>query len=174
MKTSAYNMVDILILGVIAAVFAVVFHAAWSVYYLAKAAWGPIIARVVSYGLWFMPAPLAASLIKKHMSAFLGEFLPALVEAILPTPGGLTNAIYGFFQGLASEAGYAFFRYRKFDLLVAIIAGALPGIAAVALDAVLFEEIYPWDYMVILLLSAMISGGLYGAIAYYIARAIRR
>lgn len=174
MAMHAYTMVDLLVLGVIAAIFAVVFYAAWSVYYLAEAMWGPIVARVVSYGLWFMPAPLAASILKKYMSAFLGEFLPALLESIIPTPGGLTNAVYGLFQGLASEAGYAMFRYRRFDLVSALIAGALAGIPAVALDAVLFEAIYPWDYMVLILASAMASGALYGGIAYSIAKAIRK
>jgi len=46
-------MVDILVLGVITAVFGVVFYAMWSVYYAVKAVGGPIIARLVTYGVWF-------------------------------------------------------------------------------------------------------------------------
>lgn len=169
-----YTMIDILLLGVITAVYTVVFYAMWTIYFTVQAIGGPIIARLITYGSWFMPAPLAASLIRRKLSAFLGEFLPALLESIMPTPGGLTNALYGLAQGLFSELAYALFRYKVFNLPVAILAGALPAIPASLLDALLFGEVYPWNYMLQILVAIAISGGFYGAIAYYIARSVRK
>lgn len=169
-----YTMVDILVLGVIAAVYAVIFYSAWPVYYAVSAAGGPIIARLATYGIWFMAAPLAASLIRKPLSALLGETLPALVESIIPTPGGLTNLIYGLTQGLFSELSYAAFRYREYGWLQSGIAGALPAVPAVTLDAVLFGDIYPWGEMTLIIVAAAISGAIYGVVAHSIARILRR
>jgi len=167
-------MVDILVLGVITAVFGVVFYAMWSVYYAVKAVGGPIIARLVTYGVWFMPAPLAASIIRKKGSAFLGEFLPAFLEAILPTVGGVTNIYYGLGQGLFSELVYLARRYRKYGLIEAGLAGALPAIPAVTLDAILFGDIYPVNEMLLIIIAIAISGFIYGVIAYYISKTIRK
>lgn len=173
-STQKYTMIDLLILGVIAAIFTIVFISMWTVYYAVKAAAGPIVARLLTYGAWFMPAPLAASLIRKKFSALLGEFLPALLESIMPTPGGLTNAIYGLCQGLFSELAYVATRYKKYDVLTASLAGALPAVAAVSLDAILFGDIYPLDYMVQIILAIALSGAIYGVLAYYIAKGIRK
>lgn len=174
MKGEKYTMIDLLTLGLITAVFAVVFVSAWTVYYAVKAIGGPIIARIITYGMWFMPAPLSASLLRKKLSAFLGEFLPALLESILPTPGGLTNALYGFFQGLFSELAYLLTGYKKYNVFTAMIAGALPTIPVILLDALLFEEIYPFEYMTFIILAIATSGLIYGALGYYIARSIRK
>ena len=115
----------------------------------------------------------AASLIKKPLSALLGEFLPALLESILPTPGGLTNALYGIAQGFFSELAYTARRHNKYGLIEATVAGALAAIPAVTLDAVLFQVIYPWDYMVLILVAMAISSAVYGVLAYWVARVIR-
>jgi len=172
-KTRLYTMVDVLILGAVAAIYGVLFFAWWNVYYAVKAVGGPIVARLVTYGLWFMPAPLAASLIRKAGSAFLGELLPALIESIIPTAGGLTNAIYGIAQGAFSEAAYAIFGYRRFGVVQSTLAGALAGIPAVALDAILFGDIFPFNIMVLVVAAAMLSGAIYGALAYAIARSVK-
>lgn len=172
-QVKTYNLIDIITLGVIAAVFAVVFTVMWTPYYAIKAVGGPIIARLLTYGAWFMAAPLAASLIRKPLSALIGEFLPALLESVLPTPGGLTNAIYGLAQGFFSELAYVAGRYRRFGLIEAAVSGALAAIPAVTLDAVLFGEIYPWGYMALILVIVAISGAVYGVLAYWVARALR-
>ncbi|MFZ8790897.1 MAG: ECF transporter S component [Thermosphaera aggregans] len=169
-----YTVVDFLYLGVIAVVFAVLFTLWWDVYYAVKAILGPVGTRILTYGLWFMPIPLAASLIRKPFAGLLGEVLPALLEAIFPTPGGIYNLYYGIAQGLAGEAGYAVFRYRKYGAVQAAVSGALPAIPALILDAVLFEDIYPWNEMVVLLAALMISGVMYGLIAYNASLSIRR
>lgn len=169
-----YTVVDYLYLGVIAVVFAILFTVWWDVYYAIKAVLGPIGTRILTYGLWFMPVPLAASLIRKPGSGFLGEVLPALLETIFPTPGGIYNLYYGIAQGAFGEIGYLMFKYRKYGLPQAMVSGALPAIPALVLDAILFEDIYPWNEMIIVLLALMVSGALYGFLAYEAASSVRR
>lgn len=164
-----YTAIDYAFLGLVAVIAGVVFYATWFVYEFGKAIGGPIFARLISYGLWFIGAPLAATLIRKPGSAFLGETLGALVETLIPTIGGVTNLIYGVAQGLFSEAGYAVFRYKRYDIVAAALAGALAGIPAVALDALLFAEIASPEIMTLWLIAAIVSGGIYGAVSYAVA-----
>ncbi|MEO3994063.1 MAG: ECF transporter S component [Desulfurococcaceae archaeon TW002] len=174
MKTTKFTSIDLALLAVTGVVSGVIFTANWTLYYVSEALTGPIGARVISYGLWFIGAPLAASLIKKPFSAFLGEFIGALVETLIAPAGGITNAIYGFTQGLASELGYMMFRYGRWDILSGAIAGALAGIPAVALDALLFGMIGGPIEMGLWVLAACVSGAIYGTVVSFVGLSIRR
>ena len=169
-----YTVIDYALLGAVAIIAGLIFYATWFVYYTAEAIGGKILARIVSYGLWFIGAPLAASLIRKPASAFLGETLGALVETIIPTVGGFTNLIYGVLQGLASEIAYLIFRYKSYDPYVGALAGALAAFPCVALDAILFEEIAPPEIMTLWLIAALISGAIYGFIGSAVGSTITR
>ncbi len=172
-------MIDFALLGVVAIVAGLIFYATWAVYNAAMAIGGGIIARIVSYGLWFIGAPLAASLIRKPGSAFLGETLGALIETIIPTVGGFTNLIYGAAQGAASELAYLIFRYRKYTPIVGALAGALAGFPCVALDILLFSEIAEEaaknpGVVPLWIIAAVVSGAIYGYIASLAGSKIRR
>jgi energy-coupling factor transport system substrate-specific component len=169
-----YTALDVTYLAVVAAIAGVIFTLTWNIYFIGSAVGGPIVARVISYGLWFIGAPLAATLIRKPGSAFLGEFLGALVETLIPTYGAFTNLIYGFAQGLASELAYALFRYRKYGVLQASLSGALAGFPCVALDALLFGEVYTAEVMVFITIAAVVSGAIYGSIAALAVKSVRR
>jgi len=173
MNRVRYTAIDYAYLGVVAVIMGIIFYITWSIYEFGKIIGGPIFARLISYGLWFMGAPLGATLIKKPLSGFLGETLGALLETIIPTLGGFTNIIYGVVQGALSEAVYAIFKYRRYDVLTGALAGALAGPGAVALDAVLFEAIATPPVMSLWLVAAMASGALYGGLAAKVASIIR-
>ncbi|MEZ0393660.1 MAG: ECF transporter S component [Desulfurococcaceae archaeon] len=172
-RSLAYTPVDFAVLGAVAVIFGALFTPWWTIYYAAKALGGPAVARALTYGLWFMAAPLAASLIRKPLSALGGELLASIVETILPNPGGFTNIIYGLAQGLASEAVYAIGGYRHYGPISAALAGAVAAAPAVALDALLFGDIYPADVMALLFIAAFVSGAIYGIVAYAVSRAVR-
>jgi len=168
-----YTVVDWATLGLVAVVTGVVFTLTWNVYYIGKAIGGPVVARALSYGLWFIGAPLAASLIRKPASAFLGETLGALVETFLPNAGGFTNLIYGICQGIASEVAYAIFGYRRWGVLQGLLAGAFAGPVAVALDAILFQSLATPPVMLAWIVASITSGAIYGAIASAVGKAVR-
>lgn len=169
-----YTAIDYAMLAVVAVVAAIIFWATWFVYDFGVGLGGPVAARLVSYGLWFIGAPMAASLIRKPLSAFLGEMLGALVETLVPTVGGFTNLIYGVAQGAASELGYLLLRYRRWGVGSGALAGALAAFPCVALDSILFGEIATAEVMALWLLAAILSGAIYGALAAGGAAAIRR
>lgn len=173
MNMRGYRAVDLALLGVASVISGLIFAATWFIYELSQALGGIYLSRLISYGLWFLGAPLTASLVRKPLSGFLGEFLGALVETIIPTIGGFTNLIYGFAQGLASEAAYAIFKFRSYGALQAALAGVLAAPPCIVLDALLFREIYPAPVMLILLLAAAISGAMYGLASYYAVKSIR-
>ncbi len=174
MKGIRYTALDYAYLGVVAVVMGIIFYFTWSVYEFGKVIGGPIFARLISYGLWFIGAPLAASLIRKPLAGFLGETLGALLETLIPTLGGFTNIIYGVVQGALSEFVYAILRYKRYDVLAGALAGAMAGPGAVALDAILFESIATPDVMLLWLVAAMASGAIYGSIAASVAQYLRR
>ncbi|MEM4470709.1 MAG: ECF transporter S component [Zestosphaera sp.] len=169
-----FTSIDLALLAVAGVISGVVFTATWTIYNISEVVVGPVGARVISYGLWFIGAPLAASLLKKPSSALLGEFLGSLVETLIAPAGGITNAIYGFTQGLASELGYLIFRYRRWDMLSGALAGALAGIPAVSLDALLFGLIGGPAEMSLWFLAACVSGAIYGAVVSSVSLSIRR
>jgi len=169
-----YTTVDYAVLGVVAVVSGLIFYSAWNVYYFGKALGGPVLARALSYGLWYIGAPLAATLIRKPGAAFLGETLGALIETIIPNAGGFTNLIYGLAQGAASEVAYMVFRYRRWDILTGSLAGVFAAFPCVALDAVLFSAIAPPPVMLAWLVAAMVSGAIYCGVAAAVAGIVRK
>ncbi|HDI74750.1 MAG TPA: ABC transporter permease [Thermoprotei archaeon] len=163
-----YTTVDLALLAVVAAVFGAVFTLAWTPYYAVKAIGGKLAAVLLTYGIWYMAAPLAASLIRKPGAAFFGETLAGLVESLLPQVGGFSCFIYGLGQGIFSEIAYAVFRYRKYGALQATLAGALPAIPSLLLDILLWQSVYPPVVFAILLVLAAASGAIYGVLGYLI------
>lgn len=173
-KRVEYTGVDLALLAVAGVISGVIFTATWTIYNLIEVVAGPVGARLASYGLWFVGAPLAASLVRKPFSALIGELLGALVETLIAPAGGVTNLIYGFVQGVASEAGYLMLGYKRWNVASGALAGALAGIPCVALDALLFGEVGGPVEMGLWVLAACISGAVYGAVASSAGLTVRR
>jgi energy-coupling factor transport system substrate-specific component len=173
MRRPSYTAIDYAVLGAIAVAFGIMFAPWWTVYYGLKSALGPIPAKLITYGLWFFPAPLAAVILKKPLSAFMGETLAALVESLIPNAGGFTNLIYGLAQGAFSEIAFAAGRYKRFGAFISALSGALAGIPSVLLDAVLYSSIYPLDYMIYIIIAVMASGAIYGYLAYLVGKVVK-
>jgi len=176
----SYTIVDYAMLGAVAVVAAVIFYATWTVYELGTTLLGPYLGVLVSYGLWYTGAILGATIIRKPGSAFLGETLGALLEALLPTPGGYTNLVYGALQGGFSELVYLALGYRV-NLSTSAVAGAAAGIGALLSNLILFRELVfevsPEAGLVAVTIVALMyaaSGALWGAVAYKAASAVRR
>jgi energy-coupling factor transport system substrate-specific component len=173
----SWRTVDAVVVAVIGVAFAVVF-AVWNVLYSATApafSWFPP-AQGVIYGVWMLPGVLAALIIRKPGAAFSAEVIAAFVSVLLG--GGAwswTIVLYGLIQGLAPEAVFALFRYRRFDVITACFGGGLAGLGAAVMDVVGY---YPdWSagwklsYTVVLVVSSAVIAGL-GGLA--LARALTR
>jgi energy-coupling factor transport system substrate-specific component len=130
-----WRTVDIVVASVIAVAFGVIFWAwglLWSATEVAFAFFPP--AQAVLYGVWLMPGVLGALVIRKPGAALYCETLASLISALLGSQWGVVVVVQGLTQGLATELAFAAVRYRTFRLPVAVLAGALAGVAAATFD----------------------------------------
>jgi energy-coupling factor transport system substrate-specific component len=176
-----YTLVDFAYLAAVGAVASIVFYAAWYVYDFGISLLGPFLGVLVSYGLWYVGAILAATIIRKPGAAFAGETLGALIETILPTPGGFSNLVYGVLQGIFAEIVYAVFGYRRFDRVAAALAGAASSIGTLLANLILFRELVfeveegaAFVLVVAVAIGYAVSGAIWGVIAYSAAASVAR
>jgi energy-coupling factor transport system substrate-specific component len=164
-ERAGWRTVDIVVTAVLAVAFGVVFQAwnlLWSATGPAFAAFPPL--QGFMYGVWLLPAVLVPLVVRRPGAAVLGELIAASISAMLGAQWGLLTIVYGLMQGGAAELVFAFGLYRRWGLVVAILAGAAAGAAAVLLDLALF---YPdWSpsfqlaYAGLVIPSAAIIAGL--------------
>jgi energy-coupling factor transport system substrate-specific component len=152
-----WRTVDIVVTAVLGVAFGVVFWAwnlLWAVTDPAFTAFPP--GQAVMYGVWLIPAVLAPLVVRKAGAALFAELIAATVSALLGSAWGTLTIVYGLLQGLAGEAGFAAFGYRRFGWPQALLAGALTGGMAAVLDLVNY---YPdwtggWKTIYVLLVVA--------------------
>jgi energy-coupling factor transport system permease protein len=163
-RSNRWRTVDIVVTAVLGVAFGIVFWAwglLWNGTGVAFAAFPP--AQAVMYGVWLIPAVLAPLVVRKPGAALFAELIAATVSAFLGSAWGASTIVYGLLQGLAGEAGFAAFRYRRFGWPQALLAGALTGAMAAVLDLVYW---YPdwtagWKatYVALVVLSTTVIAG---------------
>lgn len=121
---------DILITIMVGVVFGIIMKFWDDLYSVVK----PIlpVSRQLLYGMWFMVAPFAYLLIRKRGVALLASLAAASLSAFIGQ--GFEVLMYGFVQGLAAELLFAAFRYRRFNVLVAGLAGIASAAGGFFLD----------------------------------------
>lgn len=123
-----WKLKDIIMVGIISVAFGVIYLGA--VYFgvflgAALTSLGlSILANELIFGIWFMASTLAAYIIQKPGVALISEMLAALIEVFLGSFYGPMIFVTGFIQGVGAEAGFALFRYKRFDSL-SIYAAAI-------------------------------------------------
>jgi energy-coupling factor transport system substrate-specific component len=168
-RAARWRTVDIVVTAVLGVAFGVVFWAwglLWSSTGPAFAAFPP--GQAFMYGVWLIPAVLAPLIIRKPGAGLFAELLAATVSALLGSGWGTSVIVYGLLQGLAGEAGFAVFRYRRFGWPQALLSAALAGAMAAVLDLLYF---YPgwtgaWKttYVVLVVAGTTVVAGI-GAMA---------
>ncbi|RYQ11146.1 ABC transporter permease [Bifidobacterium pseudolongum subsp. globosum] len=79
-------------------------------------------------GFWLFAGPLAAVIVRKPGAALYGEMLASLVELTLGNSSGIRGFALGFFQGLGAELAFAIFAYKLWNVMTAMLSGALAGV----------------------------------------------
>lgn len=169
-----WRIVDIVVGAVIAVAFGVVFLA-WNALYLATepifAALPP--AQAILYGVWLLPGVLVALVVRRPGAAFFGGLVSAAVSVLLGSPYGVDALISGAIQGGGAELGFAFAAYRWWNLPVAMMAGALAGIAAAVHDIIVYYPDFAIGYQVIYAVATLTSGAVVAGIgAWLLLRAL--
>lgn len=127
-----WQLRDIIMVGILGVVFAVIYLGVLYAGIAVTAALTPFglapFGYEIFYGIWFMGATLSAYIIQKPGVAFVTEILAAFLELLMGNIGGPLVLIAGAVQGLGSEAGFALFRYRRFDMASMIVSGVLAAV----------------------------------------------
>lgn len=173
-RSMSWRTVDIVVAAAIAVAFGVVFwawNALWAAATPAFVAVPP--AQNVLYGTWLAAGVVAGLVVQKPGAALFAELVAASVSLILGSQWGLDAALSGLFQGAGAEIAFALFRYRRFDLIAAVVAAALSAVGAWIHDTPLYYAELPLtDQLVIgafMLVSAVIIAGVG---AWWLTRAL--
>ncbi|SEE90958.1 energy-coupling factor transport system substrate-specific component [Arthrobacter alpinus] len=175
-KKSTWRVVDIVVVSVLGVAVGVIF-------WLWSAGYGVVSALTVAFpplgalygGGWLIAGVLGALVIRKPGAALYCELIAATVEGLLGTHFGFTVLLSGLVQGLGAELGFAIFRYRKFNLPVALLAGALAGLAMGINDSIVWNVAWAFEWKAVYVLLAMVSGAVIaGLISWLAVRGLAR
>jgi energy-coupling factor transport system substrate-specific component len=167
---NSWRVVDIVVASVLAVAVGVIFWA-WSAGYagiaVLTAAFPPL--GGLYGGGWLIAGVLGGLVIRKPGAALYCELLAAIVESLLGTHFGLTVLLSGLVQGLGAELGFALFRYRRFSLAVALIAGALAGVGMGLNDNVNYNAVWDGGWKALYLLFGALSGAVVAGLLSWLA-----
>ena len=78
-------------------------------------------------GIWLVGGTFFGALIRKPGSAFLGEFIPAILESIF-SHFGILDIIFGVFQGIGVEIYFLLIGYKNINRFHMAISGILAAL----------------------------------------------
>lgn len=116
-----------------------------------------------------------ALVIRKPGAALYGEVLAATVSALVLSQWGLLTIESGLVQGIGAELVFLLFLYRLWSLPVAMLAGAVSGLAMAINDLVLYYAGADSVFIVAYTVGGVISGAVVaGLLSWLIVRGLAR
>ena len=112
----------------------------------------------LGYGIWLLAGPLAALIVRKPGAALFGELVAAFVSMLLGAQWGIQILESGLVQGLAAELAFLLFFYRVWSLPVAMLSGALAGVAAGINDWIFYYQGLGPAFVILYTACAALSG----------------
>lgn len=167
---STWRVVDIVVASVLSVAVGVIF-------WLWSAGYGFIAALTVAFppigglygGGWLIAGVIGALVIRKPGAALYCELVAAIVEALLGSSFGFTVLLSGLVQGLGAEIIFAVFRYRRFTLPVALLAGALAGVAMGINDSLVYNVEWAFVWKLVYTVFGAISGAVIAGLLSWLA-----
>ncbi|MGY5319115.1 ECF transporter S component [Neomicrococcus lactis] len=173
----AWRPTDIVVAAVLAVACGIIFWAWNSSYQVLAPLWAafPPASSLIN-GMWLFPAVLGGLIIRKPGAALFVELVAAVISAFLGSSFGMTVLASGLVQGLGAELVFAFFLYRKFHVIVAILAGLATGLFGGVNDAYIFNWFpeYSETWKLVYVLGSMVSGAIAGVVAWLVTRALAK
>ena len=153
-QKKSWELRDVIMMACLGLIFAIVYLAVFNVGVAISAALAGTgladFAFDIIYGIWFMAGTLGAYIIRKPGAGLISELLASVIELLFGNAGGVAVVITGLIQGAGTEAGFALFRYKKWNVLSMSVSGILSGILI---------YIYELFYLQYYLLSPMMHVG---------------
>ncbi|MFH0069460.1 ECF transporter S component [Peribacillus sp. NPDC056705] len=166
------KLTDILVTIVISVAFGIVYILWGSIYYSVKPL-GLHLDQLI-YGMWFIAGPVAFLILRKPGVALLAEIAAASGEFFLGSPWGLTVLLYGVVQGLFAELVFMGFKYKKFNMSVAVLAAVASCFASVLMDFAYGEigALSTWNLSLFMIARFVGSIFFAGVTAYYLVKVL--
>ena len=176
-RALSWRVVDIVVASVLATASGLVF-VVWNI------ASNPISAPLTALlpglqallaGGWLFAGVLTALVIRKPGAALYGELVAATVSALVGNQWGVLTLESGLVQGLAAELVFAIFLYRAWNLPVAVLSGAVAGLALAVNDLILWYPGSAATFSAIYVVSAIVSGAVIaGALSWFVVRGLAK
>ncbi|MGE0221383.1 ECF transporter S component [Mycolicibacterium sp.] len=172
-----WRVVDIVVASVLAVAAGLIF-VIWNV--ASNPVTAPLTAllpglQALAGGGWLFAGVLTALVIRKPGAALYGEVVAATVSALVGNQWGVLTIESGLVQGLGAELVFAAFLYRRWNLPVAVAAGAAAGLALAVNDLILWYPGSASAFAGIYTVSAIVSGALVaGLLSWFVVRGLAR
>ncbi|MFC7063486.1 ECF transporter S component [Halobacillus seohaensis] len=168
------KLTDILVTIIIALIFGMIYKL-WGPLYGVVSTFGLQLEQLI-YGMWFIAAIVAYLIIRKPGVALLAEVAAAQGEFIFGGEWGVATLIFGIGQGLAAELIFAAFRYKRFDMFVASLAGVASAFASIGIDYYYgyIGDLALWNLLIMFgarMIGAILISGIF---AYLIVQALEK
>lgn len=164
-QSMSWRTVDIVVTAAIAVAFGVVYWA-WGVLFTGTTAAFAFLppAQYMLSGVWLVAGVLAGLVVRKPGAALFAEIVAASVSILLGSPWSLDVALSGVYQGAGAELAFAVFRYRRWDLVAALVAAVLAAVGEWLHDIPLYYAAIPLTEQlligVFMLISAVLIAGI--------------
>lgn len=134
----------------------------------------PPLAGLV-YGFFWVPAVLAALVVRRPGAALLAELVAASVEPLLGGQWGISTLASGALQGVGVELGFALLAYRRWTLLPAVIGGILAGVLEAPYEWRVYYREWSAAWATLYAAALAVSGAvLAGVLGWLLVRALAR
>ncbi|AQA04636.1 hypothetical protein BVC93_21915 [Mycobacterium sp. MS1601] len=172
-----WRVVDIVVASVLAVASGLVF-VFWNVAY--NPVFEPLSAVLpglqgLAGGGWLFAGVLTALVIRKPGAALYGELVAATVSALVGNQWGVMTIESGLVQGLAAELVFAVFLYKRWNLPIAVLAGAGAGFALAVNELIIYYPGSTMAFSAIYTASAVVSGALIaGVLSWFVVRGLAK
>ena len=165
-----WRVVDIVVASVVSVAVGVIFWA-WSAGYAGIAVITAVFPPLSGLygGGWLIAGVIGGLIIRKPGAALYCELLASVVEALLGSHFGLAVLLSGLVQGIGAELVFGVFRYRRFTLPVALLAGALSGVALGISDNLGYNAAWAFGWKAVYLVFGAISGAVIAGLLSWLA-----
>jgi energy-coupling factor transport system permease protein len=175
-RTTRWRVVDIVVaavLGVATGLLFVLWNGVGYVWFSAMDALTPGFGGL-AVGIWLIGGVLGGLIIRKPGAALFVELLAATVSMLLGSQWSIETVYAGIAQGLGAELVFLLFAYRRFGLLVAMLAGIGAAVAAWTLELFTSGNLaMSGEFLAIYFACVVVSGALLaGLLGWLLTRAL--
>lgn len=173
-RSLRWRVVDIVVASVIAVACAVIFLAWIPLSTGPSTVLKPLLPGVqgILNGPWLIAGPLAGLIVRKPGAALYAEFVAAALELLVLPAYGAGVLVSGLLQGLGAELVFAALLYRSFGPLVALLSGAVAGVAETCFDIPVWYAGASGTFWLVYGITTVVSGAVIGLICAPLVRAI--